>query len=215
MEDIEKLVNYHINNFIIEPDFVLGSEGKTSLFVQVYEEILNLAYWVKGFQPHNILEIGFKGSTFHILSKLSTGKKVAMDIEDAGRSVWSHYMMYDEEFKLFIGNSQTEEMKNKVKEFCPMFDLIFIDADHSYNGVKKDFELYKELLSPRGAILFHDIDPDSPLRGNWRPKTDDVCQFWNDLNEGSKTNLITAKSNGKITCYGLKEHFGGIGIWRP
>lgn len=215
MDSIENLVDYHTKKYILEPDITLGSEGVTSLFVQVYEEMLYLAYWVKGFSPHNILEIGFKGSTFHILSQLSTGKKAAIDIEDYGRSVWAHYMMYNQDFKLFIGNSQTEEMKNTVKDFCPLYDLIFIDGDHSYKGVKADFELYKELLSPRGVIIFHDIDPECPFRGNWRERTDDVCQFWQDLSCGSKTNLITTKSSGKITCHGEKEHFGGIGIWRP
>jgi predicted O-methyltransferase YrrM len=41
---------------------------------------------------------------------------------------------------------------NNVKDFCNEFDLIFIDGDHSYEGVKRDFEMYKRLLSPRGPI---------------------------------------------------------------
>jgi hypothetical protein len=39
-------------------------------------------------------------------------------------------------------------------------DILFIDGDHSYEGVKKDFELYSNLLSPKGVILLHDTDPD-------------------------------------------------------
>ena len=37
-------------------------------------------------------------------------------------------------------------------------DLLFIDGDHSYEGVKKDFELYSKLLSPSGIISIHDTD---------------------------------------------------------
>ena len=37
-------------------------------------------------------------------------------------------------------------------------DLLFIDGDHSYEGVKKDFELYSKLLNPNGLILIHDTD---------------------------------------------------------
>ena len=35
---------------------------------------------------------------------------------------------------------------------------MFIDGDHSYEGVKLDFELYSKILSPRGIILIHDTD---------------------------------------------------------
>ena len=37
-------------------------------------------------------------------------------------------------------------------------DLLFIDGDHSYEGVKKDFELYSKLISDNGMILIHDTD---------------------------------------------------------
>ena len=37
-------------------------------------------------------------------------------------------------------------------------DLLFIDGDHSYEGVKKDFELYSQLLTPNGIIIIHDTD---------------------------------------------------------
>jgi hypothetical protein len=37
-------------------------------------------------------------------------------------------------------------------------DFLFIDGDHSYEGVKKDFELYSTLLSDKGIIVIHDTD---------------------------------------------------------
>lgn len=37
-------------------------------------------------------------------------------------------------------------------------DLLFIDGDHSYEGVKQDFELYSKLLSENGVIVLHDTD---------------------------------------------------------
>ena len=36
--------------------------------------------------------------------------------------------------------------------------FLHIDADHSYEGVKKDFELYSTLLEPGGIITIHDTD---------------------------------------------------------
>ena len=37
-------------------------------------------------------------------------------------------------------------------------DFLFIDGDHSYEGVKKDFELYSTLLTDKGVIVIHDTD---------------------------------------------------------
>ena len=202
MNKVEDLVNYHCKQYLYDH----------YLFQQVYEEILTFSYWLSGFKPHNILEIGFKGSTFHIFSELSTGKKAAVDIFDDGKVKTAHYMMYGEDFKLFIDNSQTVETRDKVKDFCPQYDLIFIDGDHSYDGVKRDFELYRELLSPRGFVVFHDIDPEHVFRDGAGGQ---VYRFWQDLNFGSKTNIVATKSSGKVNCLGQSEHFGGIGLWQP
>lgn len=38
-------------------------------------------------------------------------------------------------------------------------DFLFIDGDHTYEGVKKDFEMYSPLVRKGGLIAFHDIVP--------------------------------------------------------
>jgi cephalosporin hydroxylase len=198
---VEDVVNYCVRDFFIDH----------CDFQQVYEEIITFGYWIKGFEPKNILEIGCKGSTFFLFSKFSNGKKVAVDIDDRNREL--HHFMFGEDWKFFQGNSQTEEMKQKVSNFCLEYDFIFIDGDHSYNGVKKDFELYKDLLSPRGYVVFHDIDPNHIFKGD--KGGGDVWQFWQDLNIGSKINIVAQKSSGIIKCFGANESFGGIGLWKP
>lgn len=50
-------------------------------------------------------------------------------------------------------------------------DLLFIDGDHSFGGVMKDYFTYRDLCS--GIIVFHDIHC---LR-----KDVEVNRFWNDL----------------------------------
>jgi hypothetical protein len=37
-------------------------------------------------------------------------------------------------------------------------DYLHIDGDHSYEGVKKDFELYSTIMSENSIITIHDID---------------------------------------------------------
>ena len=39
------------------------------------------------------------------------------------------------------------------------FDIIFIDADHNFESVKKDFENALKCLNNHGIILLHDTDP--------------------------------------------------------
>ncbi|HEY0243216.1 MAG TPA: class I SAM-dependent methyltransferase [Gemmatimonadaceae bacterium] len=45
-------------------------------------------------------------------------------------------------------------------------DLLFIDGDHSYEGVKRDWELFMPHVVPFGLVVFHDtlwdLKPDSP-----------------------------------------------------
>jgi len=199
MDDVKKIVDYFSSN----------EDWNNDSFLQVYEEYLNLIYWVKGFAPENILEIGSRGFSFFILSQFSTGKKVAVDEENLEERF--KMGMYDQDWKFFLGNSQTAEMRDAVRSFCPKFDLIFIDGDHSYKGVKKDFNLYKELLSDRGVILFHDVDPNHIFKGDLGGG--DVWKFWDDLQEGTKTHLLTIRSSGKNKLWGRSQGFGGIGIW--
>lgn len=50
---------------------------------------------------------------------------------------------------------------SKVFDFAPYYgtiDFVFIDANHSYAYVKTDTENALKMLSPRGAILWHDYD---------------------------------------------------------
>jgi hypothetical protein len=40
-----------------------------------------------------------------------------------------------------------------------LIDYLHIDAGHSYENVKEDFELYTQLLSPSAIVSIHDTDP--------------------------------------------------------
>jgi len=54
--------------------------------------------------------------------------------------------------KLKIGDSQnyfTDNLKETV-------DILFIDGDHRYEGVKKDYENWIKTVKPGGHVLFHD-----------------------------------------------------------
>jgi predicted O-methyltransferase YrrM len=75
------------------------------------------------------------------------------------------------------GNSHTDQTKNEVQDLLPgpQLDLLFIDADHSYHGVKMDFEMYLPMVRANGVIAIHDIcpSPDSIDGG--------VNRFWEEI----------------------------------
>jgi cephalosporin hydroxylase len=197
---VEDLIAYCTQEFLVKDRQVM----------QVYEELENLAYWLAGFAPNDVLEIGTTGVTFFVLSRLSTGRKASIDIRDVRPKI--HQFMFGHDWRFFHGSSQTAEMRDAVASFCPRFDLIFIDGDHRYEGVAKDFELYRPLLSERGVVLFHDVDPDHVFKDT---HGGGVHRFWSDLDEGSKTLLCCSRSAGRLSCLGETVHFGGIGIWKP
>lgn len=183
----------------------------TSTIQQVYEEFHMLGHFLNSFKPNNILEIGSKGATFYLFNKFSTGKKVALDIDPHYEK--NYLYTEKEDFYFICADSHSRETYNKVASISPSYDFIFIDGDHSYDGVKADFELYRDLLSPDGYIGFHDIDPNHIL------KDDPQCQvhrFWQDLDYGNKTEIICKRTNiHNIYLGGVNTGFGGIGIWRP
>lgn len=43
-----------------------------------------------------------------------------------------------------------------INQIPSYLDFIFIDGDHSFKGVCKDFEMYSKKLSPHGIIALHD-----------------------------------------------------------
>jgi hypothetical protein len=58
----------------------------------------------------------------------------------------------------FIKSTSVEAYYNFFVKQDIQIDFLFIDGDHSYEGVKTDFELYSKLLSDQGIIAIHDTD---------------------------------------------------------
>lgn len=57
-----------------------------------------------------------------------------------------------------IGDSHRIDPAAFVREHGQM-DLVFIDGDHSRDGVRQDTELADAILAPGGAIAWHDANP--------------------------------------------------------
>ena len=93
-------------------------------------------------------------------------------------------------------------------------DYLHIDGDHSYEGVKKDFELYSTIMSENGIITIHDIDQTyhdtfivtEDAKENFVP-FDGPAKFIKELEEDKKWNLVNLKNfrmfDKKVTSTGL------------
>jgi len=88
--------------------------------------------------------------------------------------------------------------------------LLFIDGDHSYNGVVKDFNAYRHLVREGGVIAFHDIRMDQRRRFGADTPNDsgEIYLFWKKI-----------KVNYKSTEFSGSEDQNGAGIgaitWDP
>ena len=68
------------------------------------------------------------------------------------------YYNNNSNIKLIQGNSYYDDTENNFKNNlnCTELDLLFIDGDHTLDGVKNDFERYSKYVKKEGYIIFDD-----------------------------------------------------------
>jgi hypothetical protein len=75
-------------------------------------------------------------------------------------------------------------------------DFLFIDGDHSYEGVKRDLNIYSPLVRSGGLVAFHDIFPLAPGTGDGLEDPGDVWRFWAELDVEGKREFVDPESHG-------------------
>lgn len=144
------------------------------------EELEQFIAVLKGRGIESYLEIGARqGDTFHaVMSELPVGSiGVAVDMPEGPWGKRKSKKMLDRAIDdltgkgyragAVIGDSRDEDVKREVArrfdQYLLKVDAILIDGDHSYAGVKADWENWKEHAA---LVAFHDIDGDG--RGDHR-----------------------------------------------
>ena len=95
------------------------------------------------------------------------------------------------------GNSTELETIENIKQILNQneLDYLFIDGDHSYNGVKQDFDNYSPMVRDGGIIVFHDIGGDQECGS---------AKFWQEIKQD--------KNSREIFVPGSEKNVMGIGV---
>lgn len=127
-------------------------------------EIRSLAALVRAKGVGSVLEIGTANAgTFAFLANVTPAgsRLVTLDLaRPAAVDLAVAMAPAASELVVETGDSHDPAVVRSVHERWPDgFDLVFIDGDHSYEGVKADTVAFADLVAPGGLLVFHDIVP--------------------------------------------------------
>ena len=168
---------------------------------QKLDELLPFLDRVAALAPRAVCEIGTSaGGTLYLLTRVAADDAVIVSVDlntppylAAARR---RLARASQRVVSLSGDSHAEVMRDRVREALgdrPL-DVLFIDGDHSYDGVKRDWELYSPLVREGGLIGLHDVHEDyATSRGTHTAAiSGDVPRFWRELREGRRTEELIA-----------------------
>jgi len=196
IKSIERFVklafDFRVDNVSIEP-------------MQSKEEIYSLLKIVSRHKPKVIMEIGTaRGGTLFLLSKIAEPNATLISIDlpngefggefypEWKQPIYQSFPPKKQKMHLLRSNSHSSKCFEKVRSILRnrKIDFLFIDGDHSYNGIKKDFQMYKKLVSNNGLIALHDINEENSLNVK-------VSKFWNQIKSRHENFEIVSNQKGK------------------
>jgi cephalosporin hydroxylase len=178
----------------------IQKEGELAGFLAVLMEL----------EPEVVVEIGADaGGTLYAWQQLPSVRRViAIDLPSGPYSS-GESRLNEHGCEVIYGNSHDPATVERLVDLLAgdRVDCLFIDGDHSYAGVKADWELYAPMVRLGGIVAFHDICPHTGIQIYWdgRPVDVDVDLFWRQLQ------LDSGHRGEEIVTY--PGNWGGIG-WR-
>ncbi len=170
---------------------------------QKIDEFKHLVSWVAELDPEVIVEIGsMDGGTLRAWQAIAPDADLVSISLTGGpygggsvpEGLADHHLDQDSHKK------STLAALVRILDGRPI-DFLFIDGDHSYEGVRQDFDMYSTLVRPGGLIAFHDIlASDAPEGGS-------VSQLWAELTPLHRAHEFVVPH--ELRDYGV---WGGIGL---
>jgi cephalosporin hydroxylase len=180
---------------------------------QIRSELVRMLEVVQKARPRTIVEIGTaNGGTLFLFCCVAEddGTLISLDLPGGrfggGYSAWRVPLYQDfarkrQKIHLLRGDSHSDETLKGLMSILAgrQVDFLFIDGDHTCEGVRRDFELYSPLVAKGGLIGFHDIAPLGPAVDYG------VRRLWDELKPFCEWQEIIADPN---------QHGFGIGLLR-
>jgi predicted O-methyltransferase YrrM len=185
---------------------------------QVRWELRGLLETLAADPPRRILEIGTaNGGSLFTFARVSAPDAHVISVDlphgefGGGYPAWKiplyrAFARRSQRLDLVRGDSHAETTVARVRALLAgeQLDFLFIDGDHTYDGVRADFESYSPLVRPGGLIGFHDI---AEPRGDAVTEAEglmvgDVPAYWAALSAGrvDARELVDPSGRG---CFGI------------
>lgn len=156
-------------------DFTFNDSAGLIKPAQVQSEVSELLEIINRMKPKVILEIGTEnGGTLFLFSHVASEGATMISIDlpggrfGGGYPAWrtllyKSFALPGRRMCLLRADSHKRDTSKQVKAILDgrEIDFLFIDGDHTYEGVKMDFEMYSPLVREGGIVAFHDIVPGS------------------------------------------------------
>ena len=171
--------------------------------VQKPGELAEFLELLADLQPKVVVEVGvYSGGTLYAWSQVAPDSTViGIDLLEGGP-----YPVYASNGKprdehgatMIIGDSHHPDTRDELEKILDgrPIDALFIDGDHTYNGVRMDYDLYRPLVRPGGVIAFHDIV------SHLYAQNCDVVTLWCEIKDESAVEIVSS----------VGDSWGGIGV---
>ncbi len=158
--------------------------------LQKRKEILGLVEVLRRLRPSTICEVGAAGGgTTFLLAHAAPSDALIITVDllfsEARKAALRQFARQGQKIICLQGDSHQPETVQNVRESlkgCSL-DVLYLDGDHSYQGISEDFALFSPLVRRGGLIVFHDIVPDFKTRYGIQTSSyvGGVPQFWQEL----------------------------------
>jgi predicted O-methyltransferase YrrM len=155
----------------------------------------NLLYgFVRAMKPQVCVEIGSargRSTCFIAMALKENGHGILHAIDPHSSANWNEARGSDT-FKILNDNISKLGLSHQVSiirstsesaaaQWNCQIDMLFIDGDHSYEGVKSDWRLFKRFVHPFGVVVFHDTLWDLRPDPQWTRADMGVPRFVDEL----------------------------------